>query len=274
MKKALLITSLLAIAATAYAAGGDKGAPTIASPEPAPPKTYSCNGFSMVAEGDMICQYFDGYDNKTRYVYATISEDTVVYTIFRETQDKTPDMLKKWKVYIGIVAGGSPYFDVFDWMNGDEKIYRVTLPVLSGHNYYFEEFFCASSTEPKYISANNNLEMSFTTEAAARAFHAKVKAIRETIETPDPNAPAKSSGGSEKLSGKVKIINKTGGEAYIKVEGSSAMHKIQPNASHDVQCSSYGGKKVWLTNKDQKVLQTLFTVTEDVCKKGEYVLGK
>lgn len=238
-------------------------------------RTYECNGFSMTAEGDKICEYLDDYDKKTRHVFAGIEGDTVIYTIFRENEDKSLDMLKKWKMHIGIIASGSPYFDVFHWMNGSEKIHKVSLPVVSGHKYIFQEFFCSRSTQPQLVSSTDKLDMSFKDEATARAFYEKLKAIRATVETPSASGSASSaSSSSGKLSGKVRVVNKTGGEVYIKVEGSGAMSKIQPNAGYDVQCGTYAGKKVYRTDKDQHVISTLFTVDEGMCKKGEFILGK
>jgi hypothetical protein len=263
MKKLLIATAILSMSFTgSFAQGSVK-------------RTYECNGFSMTAEGDLICEYLDDYDKKTRHVFAGIEGDTVIYTIFREDPDNSLDMLKKWKLHIGIIAQGSPYFDVFHWMNGSEKIHKVSLPIVSGHKYIFQEFFCSRSTQPQLVSSTDKLDMSFKTEEGARAFYEKLKAIRATVETPGTgSASSSSSSSSGKLSGKVKVVNKTGGEVYIKVEGSGAMYKIQPNSGYDVQCSTYAGKKVFRTDKDQHVIGTLFTVDEGMCKKGEFVLGK
>lgn len=234
----------------------------------------SCMGYTMTADGKKICMYTDKIDGKTRFVYAAIISDTIVYTIFRKNPDNSVDMLKKWKTYIGIINNKSPYFGVFHWMNGKDKIAKLVFPIIGGHKFYWEENLCKNAGLQKVVTTNN-LEMSFCDEAEAKAFFEEVKQIRNRVSTPPLNGQLQTGTGNtnKPLSGKIKLINKTPGVIFIKVEGSGSMQKVPVNSSIDIQCSMYEGRKVFLTSEQQAVLQTLFTVNEDLCKKGEYVIG-
>jgi len=199
-----------------------------------------CEGYKMVAEGNKICSYFDDYDSKTRDVYATIKNDSIIYTIFRTTKDGGLDMLKKWHLYIGIINFGNAGTGVFSWMNGSQEIPKINFQIIESQTYYFDEKFCGKERGPKQVSTQNTLEMSFTDAKEANLFFEKVKAIKATL--PAPGSEKKEDDNAV-TSGSLSIFNDSGNEVYLK-QGSSSTH-ILKNETKKFSSLKVGDEIYW-----------------------------
>lgn len=223
IKKALTITAIVGMQLSANAQDSKE-----------------CEGYKMVAEGAKICTYYDDYDSKTRDVYATIKNDSIIYTIFRTTKDGGLDMLKKWHLYIGMINFGDAGTGVFSWMNGSQEIPKINFQIIEGQTYYFDEKFCGRERQASQVNTQNTLEMSFADAKEANLFFEKVKAIKVTL--PAPGSEKKGDDNTA-TSGSISIFNDLGKEIYLK-QGSTSTH-ILKNETKKFSSLKIGDELYW-----------------------------
>ena len=219
--------------------------------------TKECEGYKMVAEGKKICTYFDDYDSKTRDVYATIKEDSIIYTIFRTMKDGSLDMLKKWHLYIGIINFGDAGTGVFSWMNGNQEIPKINFQIVESQTYYFDEKFCNKERAPKQINTQNTLEMSFADAKEANTFFEQVKAIKATL---PPLGEEKKKDENTASSGSLSIFNDSGNEIYLK-QGSASTH-ILKNETKKFSSVKVGDEIYWSDANGKKGAIALKVTTQ------------
>ncbi|MBL7702279.1 MAG: hypothetical protein JNM14_08510 [Ferruginibacter sp.] len=230
-----------------------------------PGNTWELKGFKMTGEGKKIAQYIGADDGKTRHNFVTIIDDTIVYTVIRLNDNGSVDAMKKWKMYIGVINHLHPYYRVWNFSSGSQKLYNVTIPAGPSASFICQEML-AVKDKPELVQFKK-LEVIYTDEAEANAFLATVTEKRNNIKVTAASSPAATQGNdqSSSLKGHISFKNFDDNLKY-KLEGGSGATRM--SGSMCIPCSKMTvGKKVYLADNNGKIIRELFTVTEDLCGK-------
>ncbi|MBL7682113.1 MAG: hypothetical protein JNK00_02040 [Flavipsychrobacter sp.] len=221
-----------------------------------------CDGITMTAEGKKTVTYLDDYDGITRNIYAAVKDDSVIYTVFRTDSQGAVMVMKKWHVGIRNIDFTTYATGVFDWMNGNQKINKVTFQILSGEQYYFEELICGRGDGLRQISGAMPVEISFAEESEAKMFLEQVRAAKASL--PAEGSTAKNNDGSAQK-GSVSIFNDSGSDIYLK-QGSASIH-IMKNETKKFSALKVGDE-IYSSDANGKKGVVAFKVTPQMLKDG------
>jgi hypothetical protein len=237
-------------------------------------KTFECSTFKMEAEGKKICSYVQSDLDIEGYI--AVREDSIIYT---EVKSKAGaiDRMFKYHLYIGDIEFNDMYKQLgfHDMKKGDKTLKHVSFycagrAQLCGK----DEVFCTMNRAGAGRSAG--LETFFDDGEEGRIFFADIQNRKEKL-GPRQSSGAPASSSAKKGDGLdpghpyVYAINKTGREIYVKVEGSSAT-KLFPNAKTSVSYSTNDGREFVECDKNGKKMRTLFTVSKEQAKQGEFII--
>lgn len=225
--------------------------------------TKECDGIKMIAEGKKTVTYLDDYDGITRNIYATVKDDSVIYTVFRTDNQGVVTVMKKWHVGIRNIDFTTYATGVFDWMNGNQKINKVTFQIVSGEQYYFEELICGRGDGLRQISGAMPVEISFAEEGEAKMFLEQVRAVKASLSAEGSTAKSDDNGSTQK--GSVSIFNDSGSDIYLK-EGSASIH-IMKNETKKFSALKVGDE-IYSSDANGKKGVVAFKVTPQMLKDG------
>lgn len=222
-----------------------------------------CDGIKVVAEGKKTVTYLDDYDGITRNIYAGVVGDSVIYTVFRTDNSGAVTVMKKWHVAVRNIDFTTYSTGVFDWMNGNQKINKVTFNIVDGQTYYFDELICGRGDGMRQISGAVPVEISFAEEEEAKAFFEQVRAVKAALPAEGGVAAKGGSKGTEK--GSVSIFNDSGSDIYLK-QGSASVH-IMKNETKKFSALKVGDE-IYRSDANGKKGALAFKVTSEMIADG------
>lgn len=225
--------------------------------------TRECDGIKITAEGKKTVTYLDDYDGITRNIYAGVKDDSVIYTVFRTDNSGAVTVMKKWHVAIRNIDFTTYSTGVFDWMNGNQKINKVTFNIVDGQSYYFDELICGRGDGLRQIAGAMPVEISFAEEAEAKSFFEQVRAVKASL--PADGGSAKNTDDGDVQKGAVSIFNDSGSDIYLK-QGSASIH-IMKNETKKFSALKIGDE-IYRSDASGKKGALMFTVTSQMLKDG------
>ncbi|OSZ78993.1 hypothetical protein CAP35_12305 [Chitinophagaceae bacterium IBVUCB1] len=223
-----------------------------------------CDGIKVVAEGKKTVTYLDDYDGITRNIYAAVKDDSVIYTVFRTDNSGAVTVMKKWHVAVRNIDFTTYSTGVFDWMNGNQKINKVTFNIADGQSYYFDELICGRGDGMRQITGAMPVEISFAEEAEAKSFFEQVRAVKAALPADGGMANVDDDGGDAQK-GAVSIFNDSGSDLYLK-QGSASVH-IMKNETKKFSAVKVGDQ-IYRSDASGKKGALAFTVSSQMLKDG------
>lgn len=222
-------------------------------------QTFECEGKKITMEGNKIGTY-TGVDNLTRNLTATVRQDSVVYCVVRTNADGSMNKLIKYCLFIGDIS-----FDTWSseraiayFNEGDRTIHKLTFYAVEGKQLnHYQEMICDLKQYGLY--KKEVLEMSFDSEADARAFFANTQALHAAL-------PKGESAGAKDEATPVNFYNDYGTVGYITKSGDPNRYKLDPKASKMFRCK-VGQTVTWSLTNDGKANKTpSYSITEQMLK--------
>lgn len=223
-----------------------------------------CDGIKVVAEGKKTVTYLDDYDGITRNIYAGVVGDSVIYTVFRTDNSGAVTVMKKWHVAVRNIDFTTYSTGVFDWMNGNQKINKVTFNIVDGQTYYFDELICGRGDGMRQISGAMPVEISFAEEAEAKAFFEQVRAVKAALPAEGSSTTSKD-GAKDNQKGSVSIFNDSGSDIYLK-QGGASVH-IMKNETKKFSALKVGDE-IYRSDASGKKGALAFKVTSQMIADG------